>query len=101
MKAGYDYQPQGNIPQEPYQRQGLGVEILPSLSSDTHISSVVKHVNQILVKVKIAFKYTDKEIFRLHLDGVQDPNLRCASPAWSPHLRRRIDLLQSKAGRQK
>lgn len=68
---------------------------MPNLSLEHHMRRLMREVNYILVNIKTALKYMNREMFRKMQMTYIQPKLEYAITFWSPHLRRQTELLES------
>ena len=72
----------------------LGVVIMPDLSPEKHIAAVVRSAYALLANIRVAFKYLDKETFKIIYLTYVRPKLEYAAPLWNPHLKKHITKLE-------
>ena len=72
----------------------LGVTIQDSLSPEEHIDNIFRTTYNLLVNVKVAFHYMDREMMRKIITTLIRPKLEYAATVWSPHLKKHIRKLE-------
>ena len=67
---------------------------MPDLSPEKHIAAVVRSAYALLANIRVAFKYLDKETFKIIYLTYVRPKLEYAAPLWNPHLKKHITKLE-------
>ena len=91
----YLYHINGRLIEAPKTEKDLGVVISQDLQPREHIKGVISKANQTLGMIKRTFVHLDKDIFLLTYKSLVRPILEYCHSAWSPHLLRDIDLLET------
>lgn len=76
------------------EERDLGVIVDDKLNFSPHIEMTVKKANRILGCIRHSFKHMDKHSFMLLYKSLVRPILEYASPVWSPHLKKHINLIE-------
>ena len=74
--------------------RNLGVVVMPNLSPEKNIAAVVRSAYALLANIRVAFKYLDKETFKIIYLTYVRPKLEYAAPFWNPHLKKHIAKLE-------
>ena len=72
----------------------LGVTIQDSLSPEKHINRIFGNTYSMLVNIRVAFTYMDKEMMRKIISTLVRPKLEYAAIVWSPHLKKHVIKLE-------
>ena len=72
----------------------LGVNIKANLKVEDHVNEITKKANQMLGIIRHIFTYLNAEKFKILYKSYVRPHLEYAVQAWSPHLRKDIDVIK-------
>ena len=78
-----------------FEEKDLGVIVDMEMTFEEHIASKVKKANGIMGLIRRSFSFLDPAMFKLLYTTFVRPHLEYAQPAWSPHLRKHIKMLES------
>ena len=88
------YSIEGETLESSENERDLGVIVMPDLSPEKHIATVVRSAYALLANIRVAFKYLDKEAFKnIYLTYVR-PKLEYAAPLWNPYLKKHVRKLE-------
>ena len=76
-------------------QKDLGITVSDDLKSSIHIANIVKKNNQKIGMFKRCFSSLSKDGVLILYKSIIRPTLEYASPAWSPYLKKDIDLLEN------
>jgi hypothetical protein len=76
------------------EERDLGVIVDEKLNFSSHIEMIVKKANRILGCIRHSFRHMNKNSFILLYKSLVRPILEYASPVWSPHLRKHINMIE-------
>ena len=93
--AKHDYSLDGTVLSETTAEKDLGVLIDNELKFSKHIRSKVSQANRLIGLIKISFESIDEDMFKNLYNTLIRPLLEYCVQAWSPHLRKDIDLLEN------
>ena len=93
--AKHDYSLDGTVLSETTAEKDLGVLIDNELKFSKHIRSKVSQANRLIGLIKISFESIDEDMFKHLYNTLIRPLLEYCVQAWSPHLRKDIDLLEN------
>ena len=93
--AKHDYSLDGTVLSETTAEKDLGVLIDNELKFSKHIRSKVSQANRLIGLIKISFESIDEDMFKNLYNTLIRPQLEYCVQAWSPHLRKDIDLLEN------
>ena len=91
----YMYTLNGHILESVDTQKDLGVLISSDLKPSEHISSIVKKANSRIGLIKRCFTDLTKDKITTLYQAIVRPILEYASPAWAPHLKKDVNLLES------
>ena len=91
-RAGYTMN--GNAVTEVTEEKDLGVTIQSSLKWNKNCAESVSKANKVLGLIRRTFRYLDKNMFLSLYKSLVRPHLEYSIQAWSPHLRKDIDLME-------
>ena len=93
-RPDFGYSIEGKTLESSENERDLGVIVMPDLSPEKHIATVVRSAYALLANIRVAFKYLDKETFKnIYLTYVR-PKLEYAAPLWNPYLRKHVHKLE-------
>ena len=72
----------------------LGIHVTPDWKSSTHVSKVAAKANSMVGRIKRTFSYMDEEMFKYLYPSLVRSQMEYAVQAWSPSLKKDIDLLE-------
>ena len=93
--AKHDYSLDGTVLSETTAEKDLGVLIDNELKFSKHIRSKVSQANRLIGLIKISFESIDEDMFKNLYNTLIRPQLEYCVQAWSPHMRKDIDLLEN------
>ena len=79
---------------ETKEEKDLGVTIDCRLEFDRHIKNIVAKANRTLGMIRISFTCMNKSMFLSLYKGLVRPQLEYCVQAWSPYMRKYIDLIE-------
>jgi hypothetical protein len=72
----------------------LGVIVDKRLSFEQHITYIVKKANSTMAMIRRAFKFLDRDMFRLLFKGMVRNGLEYGGPVWSPYKMKEIERIE-------
>ena len=90
----YDYQLNNNLLQTTMEEKDLGVYVTPDWKSAAHVGKVAAKANSMVGRINRTFSYMDADMFKALYPSMIRSHMEYAAQAWSPHLRKDINLLE-------
>ena len=91
---GYDYYLNNSVLENTMVEKDLGIYVTPDWKSSTHVSKVAAKANSMVGMIKRTFSYMDEEMFKYLYPSLVRSQMEYAVQAWSPSLKKDIDLLE-------
>ena len=90
----YDYQINNKTLEETTEEKDLGIFVTPDWKSAAHVAKVAAKANSMVGRINRAFNYMDVDMFKAIYPSMIRSHMEYAAPAWSPHLKKDINLLE-------
>ena len=90
----YDYQINNKTLEETTEEKDLGVIVTPDWKAAAHVAKVAAKANSMVGRINRAFNYMDVDMFKAIYPSMIRSHMEYAAPAWSPHLKKDINLLE-------
>ena len=94
QEESYGYELSGKVLRVSEEERDLGVIVHKSLKSSRQCAEAAKKANRILGIVKRTIVSRDKEIIMRIYKTIVRPHLEYCVQAWSPHLKKDIEILE-------
>ena len=73
----------------------LGVHVTPDWKSEVHVAKVAAKANSMVGRINRSFEFMDIGMFKAIYPSMIRSHMKHAVQAWSPHLKKDINLLES------
>ena len=93
--VNHEYNLNGTVLTETVEEKDLGVLIDNKLNFARHFRGIVARANRMIGLMKISFESIDKKMFEPLYNTMIRPLLEYCVHAWSPHLKKDIELLEN------
>ena len=90
----FDYQINENVLEKSILEKDLGIHVTPDLKSATHVAKVAAKANSMVGWIKRTFSYMDIDMFKALYPSLVRSHMEYAVQAWSPQLKKDIQLLE-------
>ena len=91
---GYEYHMDGTALGTTEVEKDLGIYITPDLKTATQVARAAAKANSVLGRIKNSFTFMDKDMFLALYKTLVRPHMEYCVQAWSPYLRKDIDVLE-------
>ena len=99
LSLQYMYTLNGHFLDQVSTQQDLGITVSKDLKPAVHIANIVKKSNQKIGMFKRCFTSLTREAVLILYKTIVRPTLEYASPAWNPHCKKDVMLLENAQGR--
>ena len=91
----YDYQLNAKTLETTAVEKDLGVHVTPDWKSEVHVAKVAAKANSMVGRINRSFEYMDVGMFKAIYPSMIRSHMEHAVQAWSPHLQKDRNLLES------
>lgn len=89
-----NYNMGGEALHKAHEEKDLGVTIQDSLSPEKHINRITGTAYRMVVNMRMAFHYMDKEMVKKLIESIIRPQLEYAAVVWAPHKKKHIKKIE-------